>query len=170
MVHFTLSTLELQGTPAKGEGLEPSDKVSVRLLGSADQAGPAPLLKVGGIYLLYLTPSGLDGELASQFNVTGGTAGLYGIEPAATSAMRSSCRSSPTRATSCHGAATQRSHRLPPTTGSRARTLGYPVGFRNARTRANAAAERSHLHRTVRPLLMAHAVLRHRLSLCPQSG
>jgi len=38
---------------------------------------PAPLLQAGETYLLFLTPSMLDGGKRSAFFVTGGTAGLY---------------------------------------------------------------------------------------------
>lgn len=35
------------------------------------------MLHKGEVYLLYLTPSGLDGELAEQYYVTGANAGIY---------------------------------------------------------------------------------------------
>jgi hypothetical protein len=74
---FTLSTVVV-GATAKTDASQPTGStVVVRQLGSASTEGPAPLLEQGRTYLLYLTPSGLDGDLASQFYVTGGTAGVY---------------------------------------------------------------------------------------------
>lgn len=71
---FTISTVEVDGG---SKGLKPGSVVEVRQLGSAATAGPAPLLEVGHRYLLFLTPSGLDGSLSSQYYVTGGDAGIY---------------------------------------------------------------------------------------------
>lgn len=57
--------------------LAPGDRIVVRQIGSEEQPAPTPLFTVGGTYLLYLTPSGLEGELASQFYFTGANAGIY---------------------------------------------------------------------------------------------
>jgi hypothetical protein len=74
---FTLSTVVIDAT-AKTDSDHPSgSSVVVRQHGNRDTEGPGPLLEQGKTYLLYLTPSGLDGDLASQFYVTGGTAGIY---------------------------------------------------------------------------------------------
>ena len=70
---FTLSTFEVQSTQ-KGEA---SGVITVRQTGSTRQTPPTGLLGVGQRYLLYLTPSGLSGEQASQFYVTGMNAGIY---------------------------------------------------------------------------------------------
>jgi hypothetical protein len=76
---FTLSTVivdrALQGKPAS--------TVVVRQVGSKAQQAPAALMRTGSTYLLYLTDSGLKGDLASQYYVTGGDAGLYGDPSAA---------------------------------------------------------------------------------------
>lgn len=70
---FTLSTFEVQSTQ-KGEA---SGVITVRQTGSTRQTPPTGILGVGQRYLLYLTPSGLSGEQASQFYVTGMNAGIY---------------------------------------------------------------------------------------------
>lgn len=72
---FTLSTVQVSRVVA-GDVTQGGDVV-VRQFGSAAQAAPTPLLEPGATYLLYLTASGLQGDLASQFYVTGGNAGLY---------------------------------------------------------------------------------------------
>lgn len=74
---FTLSTVEVSAT-AKTDASHPAGStVVVRQHGSAGNPGPGAMLEQGETYLLYLSPSGLDGDLASQFSVTGGTAGVY---------------------------------------------------------------------------------------------
>ncbi len=73
---FTISTVTVKDAP-KGSGLTPGSTVEVRQFGDSNQVGPAPLLTQGTDYLLYLTASGLSGPLASQYYVTGGTAGVY---------------------------------------------------------------------------------------------
>ncbi|MGU3410490.1 hypothetical protein ACLBWP_10305 [Microbacterium sp. M1A1_1b] len=74
---FTLSTVEVAAT-AKSDAAHPAgSSVVVRQHGSQKTPGPGALLETGKTYLLYLTPSGLDGQLASQFYITGGTAGVY---------------------------------------------------------------------------------------------
>lgn len=72
---FTLSTVRLT-TVAKGAAA-PGSTVVVRQVGSQKQPAPTPLMGVGSNYLLYLTPSGLAGDLGKQYYVTGGNAGLY---------------------------------------------------------------------------------------------
>ncbi|PPH05955.1 hypothetical protein C5C71_16375 [Rathayibacter sp. AY1C1] len=74
---FTVSTLDVITAAKTDRDLPPGSTVQVRQLGSEAQEGPAPLLIPGETYLLYLTPSGLEGDLSTQFYVTGGTAGLY---------------------------------------------------------------------------------------------
>jgi len=74
---FTLSTVEVSAT-AKTDASHPAGStVVVRQHGSEGNPGPGAMLEQGETYLLYLSPSGLDGDLASQFSVTGGTAGVY---------------------------------------------------------------------------------------------
>jgi len=55
-------------------------EVAVRQMGSKEVSTPAPILEIGRQYLLFLTPSMLDGEAAKQFYVTGGSAGIYSVE------------------------------------------------------------------------------------------
>jgi hypothetical protein len=76
VTEFTISTMSVSAV-VKGSGLASGSTLEVRQIGSAKHPGPAPLMTVGSTYLLYLTPSGLSGPLASQYYVTGGTAGLY---------------------------------------------------------------------------------------------
>ena len=75
--HFTLSTITVTSTPKSDGSVAEGSTVIVRQIGSVEQPAPTPLLEIGTTYLLYLTPSGLSGELASQFYITGGNAGLY---------------------------------------------------------------------------------------------
>ena len=75
--HFTLSTITVTNTPKSDGSITEGSTVTVRQIGSAEQPAPTTLMEVGGTYLLYLTPSGLTGELASQFYITGANAGLY---------------------------------------------------------------------------------------------
>jgi hypothetical protein len=77
---FTLSTVVVSAT-AKTDADHPAGStVVVRQQGTANNPGPGAMLTEGTTYLLYLTPSGLDGDLASHFSVTGGTAGIYAAE------------------------------------------------------------------------------------------
>lgn len=74
---FTISEVVITDVIKSSLGLEIGDKVKVRQIGSPDLEPPAPLLTSQNGYLLYLTPSGLEGDLATQFYITGGNAGLY---------------------------------------------------------------------------------------------
>jgi hypothetical protein len=88
---YTLSTVSVVSTLSpKGLASElpanvPTDPVSdgseivVRQMGTVDIETPAPILKAGEQYLLFLVPSMLEGEAASQFWVTGGSAGVYEV-------------------------------------------------------------------------------------------
>ncbi|WP_129789244.1 hypothetical protein [Promicromonospora panici] len=73
---FTLSTFEIS-TVIAGAADVAGQQVVVRQHGSAEHLPPAPLLEKEGAYLLYLTPSGLDGELAKHYYITGANAGMY---------------------------------------------------------------------------------------------
>lgn len=74
----TLTAFEVAATVEPEDGPSEGRTIVVRQTGSADQPPPAgPLLEPGRAYLLFLTASGLPGELAEQFYVTGVTAGLY---------------------------------------------------------------------------------------------
>ncbi|GMA23474.1 hypothetical protein GCM10025864_12330 [Luteimicrobium album] len=83
---FTLSDLRVDKV-LKG-GFAEGASITVRQLGSKEQAPPATLLKPGSEYLLYLTASGLDGDLAKQYYVTGGNAGLYAASANSTASTR----------------------------------------------------------------------------------
>jgi hypothetical protein len=74
---FTLSTVGISATAKTDANHPDGSTVVVRQHGTAGDPGPGSLLTEGRTYLLYLTPSGMDGDLASQFSVTGGTAGIY---------------------------------------------------------------------------------------------
>jgi hypothetical protein len=74
---FTLSTMTVERVLKGYKGLAPGAQIIVRQVGSETQPPPAPLLSIGSSYLLYLTRSGLPGDLGQQFYVTGGNAGLY---------------------------------------------------------------------------------------------
>ena len=74
---FTISSFEITKT-LKSDGMtRPGAVVDVRQVGSEEQAPPTDLLTPGATYLLYLTASGLDGDLASHYYVTGANAGIY---------------------------------------------------------------------------------------------
>lgn len=81
---FTLSTVEvLESNEAKA-----GDLLTVRQFGSDEQEPIVPLLVTGQDYLLFLTNSGLKGDLASHYYVTGSSAGIYQL-PDATKIGRS---------------------------------------------------------------------------------
>lgn len=77
---FTLSTVVVDTTAKTDSNHPDGSTVVVRQHGSASDPGPGAMLAQGKTYLLYLHPSGLDGDLASHFYVTGGTAGVYETE------------------------------------------------------------------------------------------
>lgn len=85
-IDFTVSTLTVVEVGKSTTGLAVGDSIEVRQLGSADAPPPSTLMSVGGGYLLFLTSSGLDGDLATQFYITGGNAGLYAADAQATAA------------------------------------------------------------------------------------
>lgn len=70
---FTVTDV-IKGDVAEGDTLE------VRQIGSSGEGTDsenAAMLTEGQTYLLYLVHSGLDGDLASQYYVTGASAGIY---------------------------------------------------------------------------------------------
>ncbi|XYX65549.1 hypothetical protein ACAD35_02371 [Clavibacter nebraskensis] len=75
---FTVSTVRVT-TVAKDDGgdLAAGSTVDVRQIGTAAQSGPAPMLQAGSAYLLYLRPTRLPGDAATQSYVTGGGAGIF---------------------------------------------------------------------------------------------
>lgn len=74
--HFTLTQVEVMDADATS-GLAAGDTIVVRQVGGADTPPPANLLGPEDTYLLFLTLSGLDGRLATQFYPTGVVAGIY---------------------------------------------------------------------------------------------
>lgn len=71
---FTLSTVKVI-TTKKGDA---GDKtVVVRQTGSTKNQTAGAIMKTGSTYLLFLVRSGLSGDLASQYYVTGADAGIY---------------------------------------------------------------------------------------------
>lgn len=92
---LTLATT-IQYSP-RGLGLKPVDAGAVRsaapqltskevqvLQAGAPGVGPAPTLKAGTDYLLFLTHSGLKGKLADAYFVTGAAAGIFEAADGAT--------------------------------------------------------------------------------------
>jgi hypothetical protein len=75
--NFTLSTFTVTKSAKTDSGHPDGSTITVRQIGSPKASGPAPFLEQGKSYLLYLHPSELDGDLASHFYVTGGSAGIY---------------------------------------------------------------------------------------------
>jgi hypothetical protein len=81
----TISTVEVTNVPENPqlagniEGgvshIEVGDTVAVRQIGGA--GSDAGILTPGHRYLLFLTPSMLEGDAASQYFITGAVAGLY---------------------------------------------------------------------------------------------
>lgn len=75
---FTLSSVtvldSLKGTE------QPNGTVTVRQTGSASQSTPETLLQADDVVLLFLSESGLPGEQAKHYYITGATAGLYAAD------------------------------------------------------------------------------------------
>ena len=74
--HFTLTQVEVMDADATS-GLAAGDTIVVRQVGGADTPPLTNLLGREDTYLLFLTLSGLDGRLATQFYPTGVVAGIY---------------------------------------------------------------------------------------------
>ncbi|MFR0574693.1 hypothetical protein ACLUWS_05540 [Bifidobacterium boum] len=71
---FTLSTVKVI-TTKKGDAGD--ETVVVRQTGSTKNQTTGAMMKTGSTYLLFLVHSGLSGDLASQYYVTGADAGIY---------------------------------------------------------------------------------------------
>lgn len=93
---FTLSTIDVSSV-LKGD-VQDKSQIVVRQTGSTKQPSGETFMTEGATYLLYLVKSGLDGDLAKQYYVTGATAGLYAAQQssAAKSATGSSAGSEQT--------------------------------------------------------------------------
>lgn len=78
-VHESLAATGL----AAGLDVEPGsasegERITVRQLGASSMdETPAPILRQGSTYLLFVTPTMLPGDAADEYYVTGGDAGLY---------------------------------------------------------------------------------------------
>ncbi|HET8927452.1 MAG TPA: hypothetical protein VFN24_06430 [Microbacterium sp.] len=66
-------------TPAYTKESLGADAIIVRQVG-APGTGPAPDLKIGEEYLLFLSPTGLPDDPDTTFYITGGTAGMFTSE------------------------------------------------------------------------------------------
>ena len=77
VTEFTLVQFVPDEVLQGADQIDGREAIVVRQTGSAKQGSPAPLMVLGERYLLYLTPSGLEGKLADHFYVTGANAGLY---------------------------------------------------------------------------------------------
>ena len=71
---FTLSTVKVI-TTKKGDAGD--ETVVVRQTGSTKNQTAGAMMETGSTYLLFLVHSGLAGDLASQYYVTGADAGIY---------------------------------------------------------------------------------------------
>ncbi|MGH3689582.1 MAG: hypothetical protein ACRDT7_05450 [Microbacterium sp.] len=89
-IPYTLSTVTVIA-PLHPKGLainkdvsaevSPEEQIVIRQMGSVDEEKvPAPLLEVGNRYLLFITSTKLEGDAASQFYITGVSAGIYQTE------------------------------------------------------------------------------------------
>lgn len=74
--HFTLSHVEVMEADAES-GLAAGDTIVVRQVGGEDTPPMTDLLGREDTYLLFLTLTGLDGKLATQYYPTGVVAGIY---------------------------------------------------------------------------------------------
>ncbi|MGO4600238.1 hypothetical protein [Terrabacter sp. 2RAF25] len=75
---FTISDVEVsQVKKGKGLGLKPGQVVKVRETGKSGDGGGWKYLDAGESYLLYLVTSGLPGDKADQFYITGANVGSF---------------------------------------------------------------------------------------------
>jgi len=86
ILDFTLTSFVVDKVVKGHQTVKVHDVIIVRQIGArpgsetnaeTPQVALVPLLDIGTRYLLYLTPSGLPGDLASQYYVTGADAGIY---------------------------------------------------------------------------------------------
>ncbi|MBF4618636.1 hypothetical protein ITJ44_11185 [Clavibacter sp. VKM Ac-2873] len=73
----TVSTVRVTSVAKTARGVAAGNEIEVRQIGTAAQPGPAAMLASGSTYLLYLRPSRLPGDAATQWFVTGGSAGIF---------------------------------------------------------------------------------------------
>lgn len=62
---------------ARNSTVLPGDTVTVRQMGGADTSAPAEFLSEGERYILFLTPTMVEGPASDDYYVTGVTAGIY---------------------------------------------------------------------------------------------
>lgn len=74
---FTINDISIFSKIKGGDEVDPGNVIKVRQTGSEEQVSGDKLLDDGVTYLLYLSPSGLDGALSQQYYITGATAGVY---------------------------------------------------------------------------------------------
>lgn len=84
---FTLATVTVLKA-VKGSA-DADGTVTVRQTGSAAQRTPETLLRTGDVALLFLAESGLPGDQAGQYYITGAGAGLYEAADDYAAALRS---------------------------------------------------------------------------------
>jgi hypothetical protein len=75
-IAFTLATVEVSSIE-KGD-LEGTAEIIVRQTGALERG--ESILQSGETYLFYLVASGLEGDLANQYYITGATAGVYRVD------------------------------------------------------------------------------------------
>jgi hypothetical protein len=94
-VDFTLTTVTIEAPIKPSANKMEGQQIIVRQMGSSRQPTEIPKLVEGETYLLFLTASGLDGDLASQYYITGATAGMYEAAGPVDIKNRSTLRSTP---------------------------------------------------------------------------
>jgi len=86
VLDFTLASFVVDKVVKGHQSVKVHDAIIVRQIGarsgeetntSIPQGAVVPLLDIDVRYLLYLTPSGLSGDLAFHYYVTGANAGIY---------------------------------------------------------------------------------------------
>lgn len=95
---FTLATVTVLKA-VKGAA-DADGTVTVRQTGSAAQHTPETLLKANDVVLLFLAKSGLPGDQASQYYVTGATAGLYEASGDSATTLRAAAQTDTAQAAS----------------------------------------------------------------------
>lgn len=74
---FTVSSVIVAEKIKGGGDADIGKTIQVRQTGVEDGSQHDPILQDDVTYLLYLSPSGLSGDAAAQYYVTGATAGMY---------------------------------------------------------------------------------------------
>lgn len=74
---FTVSSVIVAEKIKGGDDADAGRIIQVRQTGAEGESQHDPILQDDVTYLLYLSPSGLSGDAAAQYYVTGATAGMY---------------------------------------------------------------------------------------------